>query len=683
MRSERSWFNPTLFRKNLTRFWPVWGLYLTIWLFVLPITLVLDNYTADRFACRYVLESVQEIGLPMAVVFALLAAVAVWSYLCNHRSVYMMHTLAIRREGLFLTNFLSGMAFMVGPNIIVFVLTLLAELLSGAVDVGALLVWLVSVSLMELFFFCFATFCAMFTGHILGLPGFYAILNGLAAGLVVLIDFTLSSFVFGYSGVDGLYRVAEWLTPAWKMGDRLEVRREMVNGEYLDSTAWLAGTGYIFVYAALGLILAGLALALYRHRHMERVGDVVTVTWMRPVFQYGVAFCSALAFGTLLYEIFRGTLPDGAWTLLVFMLLCGAVGYFVARMLLEKSFRVFGYWKGCVPFLAVLVLLTAAVEMDVTGYERYVPQESEVAKIQISSLYTRPHDEAEYLGMADVTDPEIIRAVLDLHQTTVANRDFLENEANTGGWNFGEETVAGYYIQNRMYSGFSVTYTLTDGKTVAREYNNALLIDAADLEDPASLTYKMDALVNLPQVVEKAYGLSDEKAEDVIGMSLSNYFVDEGNYLGVRDVEVSKDAYEKVLNALAADFAEGNIGRRYLLDTAERMENCFVNDLEIVFYRERETLGQKVQPYEYYYTSYVAPASIESPRGVVTERITVTLQTSSRHTLAALNELGVLEEPVNLLTQAQNAQAEGKWETSGMDWNNIDLREFAWDILGE
>ena len=28
MQSRTSYFNPTLFRKNLTRFWPLWGLSL-------------------------------------------------------------------------------------------------------------------------------------------------------------------------------------------------------------------------------------------------------------------------------------------------------------------------------------------------------------------------------------------------------------------------------------------------------------------------------------------------------------------------------------------------------------------------------------------------------------------------------------------------------------------------------
>ena len=43
MRSATSCFNPTLYRKTMLRFWPLWGLYALIWLLVNPLTL-LNSY---------------------------------------------------------------------------------------------------------------------------------------------------------------------------------------------------------------------------------------------------------------------------------------------------------------------------------------------------------------------------------------------------------------------------------------------------------------------------------------------------------------------------------------------------------------------------------------------------------------------------------------------------------------
>ena len=662
MRSAKSWFNWTLFQKNMTRFWPIWGLYLVIWLFVFPINLILNDIDLRWFAHQQVLTLIRSLGLPLAAVFSLLAACAVWSYLYNNRSACLMHSLPIRREGLFLTNFLSGMTFLAGPNLIVFLLTLLAEAARGTVDAGSLTMWFFSVSLMELAFFCFATFCAMFTGHILGLPAFYAILNVLAAGLVWLLDLTLSRFVFGYTGIEGLWRAAEWLTPAWKLMDYLEVRHIAARDTYQ-----FVGLGYILIYVFFGLVLAAVALAVYRRRDMERAGDVVTVSPMRPVFQYGVAFCCALAFGSLLYEIFRGSLPEGAWTLLVFMLLCGGLGYFIARMLLEKSFRVFRYWKGCVPFLAALVVLVCVMEFDLTGFERRVPDEDDVASVQIWSMNTEPYDDGSWWDF-DSQDPEVIRAVLAVHQAIVENKAAIEE--NETYWDWWEESEPGYSVQTGGLCNFRVAYTMENGKTISRSYS--VPVFTRDLNDPDSPTAKLDALVNLPEVVEKAYSLNDKSGEDLILVTLTNWSgTDSGGYeeefaVGPKvEVSVSPKAYERVLEAVQADLKEGNLGRRYLLSDEERMNNCFFNDLTFTFYRENQ--GN----------------SSSSDNQPATYTITVTLQTTAAHTLAVLEEAGVLNDPVQLITQAQRAMANNERSENGDSWAGIDLSDFIWATLGE
>ena len=37
MRSGTSFFNSTLYRKTMTRFWPLWALYGVIWAFLIPL----------------------------------------------------------------------------------------------------------------------------------------------------------------------------------------------------------------------------------------------------------------------------------------------------------------------------------------------------------------------------------------------------------------------------------------------------------------------------------------------------------------------------------------------------------------------------------------------------------------------------------------------------------------------
>lgn len=682
MPCARSYFNGTLFKKNMTRFWPIWGLYLLIWMFMLPIALILENNVTMQFACRTVLEYIPSAGLGLSVVFGLLAAAAVWSYLFNNRSACLMHTLPIRREGLFLTNFLSGMTFMVAPNLVIFLLTLLAEAATGIVDVGALVMWFFAVSLMELFFFCFATFCAMCTGHILGLPVLYGVLNCLVVGLVYLIDLALERFVFGFVNVQGAYTFARWMTPVWNLTRNLEVRVEWTKDVMDPSTAWLSGLGYILVYVIFGLILAALALVLYRRRHMERAGDVITVPWMRPVFQYGVAFCCALAFGTLLFELFRHDLPDTAWTLLIFMMICGAAGYFAAKMLLEKSFRVFGSWKGCLPLLAALVVLTCAMEFDLTGYERRVPAAERVESVYVTGLDTMPYDKASWLQVSG-TDPDKIQAVIDVHRAVVENKSFLEEQM--GQWYQYQDVKGGYSVETRGCISFNLVYMMKDGSEIMRNYSG-LPISTEDLSDPDTLTAKLNALINRPEVVEQNYDLSDRSADEIVEMTLTSYhFGDEDS--GYRDTAISKDAYEKVFQAVMLDFQEGNLGRRYLLADDERMSNCFANDLEIVFYQKLDG-ANTVQEGE----SAVIIRDGDGPASTsvievdhYTTRNVVTIQTTAKHTLAALKEAGVLAEPVVLRTKGQFEALNDAWyesEKFGETRPDTNSEKYVWDILG-
>ena len=218
-KAPNPWWNAALLRKNATRFWPIWGAYGAA-LMLMPLLLLTDGlnrtnyvYSVEDIAIG-VLTFACPIGLVLAAVFSIFAAMAVFSYLYNPRSVGLMHALPIRREGLFLTNYVSGLAFMVVPQALVFVLTLGVSALLGAVPVGALIQWLLSQVCFVLFFYSFAVFCAMFTGNILALPVFYGVLNFLAGGLNILLNQLLQQFVYGYYGSYIMEQAAYWLTPA-------------------------------------------------------------------------------------------------------------------------------------------------------------------------------------------------------------------------------------------------------------------------------------------------------------------------------------------------------------------------------------------------------------------------------------------------------------------------------------
>lgn len=317
MQSKTSYFNATLFRKNLTRFWPLWGLASFVGA-LFPLAVLLDMVhrgwnvlSAPDFTGMYY-DAVSAVPV-INLVYAALCAMAVWSYLYNARSVGLMHTLPIRREGLFLTNFLSGLSMTLIPYAVTGVLCVVVSLCGGAFDAKGLAVTVLAVLGESFFYFSSATFVAFITGNAFTMPPLYALLHFLA----VLLDWLISSFAQGFIfGFSTYYTgVVEWLSPTVYLVNNVRCARQYVEVQqtFPDGTPYtsrlltsadLESFWLIGVYALVGLALAALALILYRRRRSETAGDVVAVGWLRPVFRYGVAGLCALLGGQFLYSLF-------------------------------------------------------------------------------------------------------------------------------------------------------------------------------------------------------------------------------------------------------------------------------------------------------------------------------------------------------------------------------------------
>ena len=125
-------FYPALWKKNMARFWPLWAVFGVFWLFVVPLTLLtqdpestilyVDSFALPGpayFAQITILDLLSSAGVFSTLIFGTLAAMAVFSYLYSSRSVDFFHALPVSRDGLFLTNVVSGYSFLALPTLAV------------------------------------------------------------------------------------------------------------------------------------------------------------------------------------------------------------------------------------------------------------------------------------------------------------------------------------------------------------------------------------------------------------------------------------------------------------------------------------------------------------------------------------------------------------------------------------
>lgn len=560
MRSATSFFDKTLFRSQLKHTWPLWLGYTALWLFLVPVALFSElsayqgSYSAAD-ASSLLLNAGVRGGVFISFFFGLFFAMLAFSHLTQSRATNGFHALPVRRETIFLTAYLTGLFCQLSSILVTF-------LLGAAVSAPLhLSFWSVtgaamgSAMLEAVFFYSFAALCMMMTGQILAAPVFYFVGNILVPGMEYLLRNFAGNFLYGYSGHTDvalgflsppLYMYTMCTEVAIASIETCESDSYYVTAYALEHRSFMI----LAAYALAGLVIALIALLLYRTRKSEMTGSTVAFPWATPIFKYGVAFCTAVALGQFLYYFLFGRYRSGGSDSLPGTILCmvaaGLVGYFVAEMLIKKSFRVFRAGaKGAVIVSLALVLLGVAMSFDLTGYEKHVPDESEIE----SAFYT-------FSGMTNVTtdDADTIRRLTAAHQAIVKNRN--EQARIADAWD-ADTLSQSDYADIEPFS-LRLTYYLKDGSQLSRSYS--LYLRRSELTAPSSVTARVNALYTCREsVLCRVLGYGYEHLGDTPRFLDSYcYYYDDNS--GGKDYALTAAQAEQVYAALMQDVQDSDNG---------------------------------------------------------------------------------------------------------------------------
>lgn len=455
MKSRISFFNAGIFKSMLRRFWPLWTIYFGIWFLCLPLPSLVSELQASKTVVNLELakDAIDYYGysaisgaIDMSVVsgavMALLAAMAVYSFLYNSRSSGMIASAPVRREAVFCSAYLAGALPIVAANLLIAVLNGLFSQSGAAAYIAKSNAIFFAVNTIEyLVFFSIATFIAMLTANIVALPILYGIINFVFLGMEYVVKILYGLFVFGYG--DYADCVLEFTCPVVYFYDNISFCTNQT------ARIWLSGWCALIGYLIVGIVLSVIALMLYRKRRMETAGDVIAVKSLRPVFKYCVTFCAAICFGLFFYVIIYSAFSGISASLLVLSLglLIGAfIGYFASEMLLKKSFHVFkGQWKGYIIVAILCVVFAVVCVTEMLDLSSKLPEADDIRSITCSG------EEAVY----ELNDRADIEKMLEINKAIIANRSEYADLEDTSDASIG-------YVTFR--------YTLRNGDTVSREY---------------------------------------------------------------------------------------------------------------------------------------------------------------------------------------------------------------------
>lgn len=629
MKSKTSCFNATIFKKNISHYWPVWVLFLCYLFIILPVNIWTDATNAYYFENvsaavrdKQIMGNAIRLAITPAPVFlfAAVMALAVFSYLYTARNANAIHALPVNRLELFVTNYVSGLLFLLVPEILAFVAAVMVCLANQITSIEYLFWWLLCVGGVSFFAYSFAVFVAMFTGLAFAMPFYFVIANYLYVGCMYLVFAVKNLLCYGL--MDSAWNPGKSciLSPLYYLSNNLRAR---VIYDDNGTAAGISVSGWELVigYAAAALVLTAAAYWLYKRRQIENAGDFVSIAVVKPVFRWGVALCGGTAmtlFATGIIREARGTVNTFPYVLLCMLFFCGFC-FWLAEMLLQKNFKVFRK-KKLVEWAAVLAVSVGFVllfRLDVFGIEKRVPELSEVKTAFVNMDYPIELTEEEL--------PEL----LALHRQIIENKkEYQENEQTKDGKYY--YTTLRYYLKN--------------GEVFERRY--ALPVTETYLADETSPTATFIRWEKQPErMKQQVLGLAYESNEYYTGYI--DLYSEEGENI---TYYFEREELQQIIEAIKKDIEEGNFDA-YQLISEQQEKEFYSNGIGLSYYNPNH-----YGIWDYYdnYGKYQGGSSQISDKGMLATAVDnnnyISFGEDCVNVIKTLEKLGIINEKWHLYT---------------------------------
>lgn len=375
----------------------------------------------------------------LCVIFGALgfgSAMVLFRHLFSRKQAMMTAALPVSREKDLLERTKCFAILTLVPSLISFALYPLAAVAYGVgeyLDMGLYAVRCISVLMMEIYGYALGVFCASLCGTV-----WSTVLSGIVlTGSCEVIWYGWSTMAHSYlntMGRAGHFDPLKRISPVISMYKGFGTPEQFV---------WLPGVLAI-------LLLAVLAFFAYRENRPENTGytlnirkaEITVSVW---VMLFGIAAVMSTAHFLLTRELL----------LWLCVLLGSIVIWILLRMALDQNIRIsMKHWVIPVACLGAAVLVLLGLRFDVTGYNRYLPEQDELKAVE----YQYQNYDSVRLEGTETKD-----AFLQL-------AEMMRDEAE-------EQRTDRHYMPN-AYPQLMVTYETANG-TFTRCYDKPLDTDAA------------------------------------------------------------------------------------------------------------------------------------------------------------------------------------------------------------
>ncbi len=640
MKSKTSCFNKTIFRKNITHFWPIWCLFLLFYLFIMPFSEFIrylgekagydtGKTLAEKMAESILIpETVQIVFNPVILlIFSLIAAGAVFSYLYTSRASYTMHAFPVTRTSLFITNYVSGLLFLWGPMLLGGLLGILVAAGCGYSYIEILFKGVLCAMGISFFFYSFNVFIGILVGQLIAMPVFSLILNFLFVGSKYILTQLFSCFAYGISG-EYQNGVLDVLSPLYYISGHIRVNIQY-SGEWRNAVCTgMTGAKMVAGYALAAVVFLVLAFVLYQRRHLETAGNLIAFSWITPLFRWGVGACFA-SLGAMTAGSMRfSSSSDTKRFVMILMagILVGVLFFFAAEMVLQKSFRVFAKkrFRECGLFALALAIVLILLKMDVLGIEGKVPEAGMVREAYIQS--------GDFAGGEDT---EMIEKIIALHENILSHKALYQNMERP--WEDGYGINLKYYMKDG--SVLTRYYVVAQDESARSDENSPVSVVRAYMREGE--TYKKNVLGLNYEDNQYLYGyisFPEKVAKDDYGNPITSS----------TSREFTAEQSEKICEAFMKDVDAGNFKDQWYYGDAEKYDKLVLeNTLSFTYTNSKGYEEYSDRFYSGRHYAYVMDSG----------NAYIQFNTECENIIQALIDMEMIKSPDELITQWDMEQA--------------------------
>jgi ABC-2 type transport system permease protein len=307
----------------------------------------------------------------LSITVPVLMGVLLFRYLHSKQDSDFIHSLPVRRSALYHQHLAAGAVLIIVPVAINALILLGLNSLTGIggyFTITHLLSWIGIMLFLSLFMFLATVFTAMITGMLSMHLVLTYIFVLLPAGFMLLLIFNISTILAGFPVEYYLdISLAKYSPISYFWFFRGDMK-----------LSWIVLT----VYIAVGILLYIAANWLYIHRSLEATSQAVVYSFMRPLFRYGVMFCSMMAGGLFFY-----TMSFSFGWVVIGYIGGSLAGFVIAESILRKTWKVFNNLKAYLFFVAFLVIVFGTMYFVKGTYVNNIPNVSEVERVYFGDSY--------------------------------------------------------------------------------------------------------------------------------------------------------------------------------------------------------------------------------------------------------------------------------------------------------